>query len=303
ALLNEVELVQMIAEVFAKLHIPVVVKLNNRKILSGIADVIGHPDKITDITVAIDKLDKIGQSGVNQELATKGIPDSAIALLQPILLLQGDNESKISTLREVLKKSAVGIKGIEEMEVIFRYLRKMEVQSEVELDLTLARGLNYYTGAIIEVKAKGVQMGSLCGGGRYDNLTGIFGLPDTSGVGISFGADRIYDVMEESGLFPDNVNTATQLLFINFGEKEEGWCLPLLARARREKINAEIYPEAAKMKKQMNYANRKNIPFVVLAGEEEIKQNQVTLKIMHTGKQMSLSFVDAMQIIMYGDSE
>ncbi|NCU44033.1 histidine--tRNA ligase, partial [Candidatus Saccharibacteria bacterium] len=303
ALLNEVELVQMIAEVFAKLHIPVVVKLNNRKILSGIADVIGHPDKITDITVAIDKLDKIGQSGVNQELAAKGIPDSAIALLQPILLMQGDKDSKINTLREVLKNSPVGIKGIEEMEVIFRYLRKMEVQSETELDLTLARGLNYYTGAIIEVKAKGVPMGSLCGGGRYDNLTGIFGLPDTSGVGISFGADRIYDVMEESGLFPDNVSTATQLLFINFGEKEEAWCLPLLAMARREKINAEIYPEAAKMKKQMNYANRKNIPFVVLAGEEEILQNQVKLKIMHTGEQMSLSFVDAMQIIMYGDSE
>lgn len=297
SLLNEVELIQIIGEVFCRLNIPVTVKLNNRKILSGIAEVIGQAEKIIDITVAIDKLDKIGLENVNKELAEKGIPEDAIATLQPIILLEGENYAKLETLKQILKDSETGMKGIEETEKIFTYLKTLKSEVNTELDLTLARGLNYYTGAIIEVKANNVSMGSICGGGRYDNLTGIFGMPDTSGVGISFGADRIYDVMDESGLFPDLRGVSTQLLFINFGAKEEAYCLPLLSKAREAGINSEIYPSSAKMKKQMTYANNKQIPFVILAGEDEINSGQVTLKNMVSGEQSTVPFVDAVNII------
>lgn len=297
SLLNEVELIQIIGEVFQRLNIPVTVKLNNRKILSGIAEVIGQAEKIIDITVAIDKLDKIGLENVNKELAEKGIPQEAIDTLQPIILLEGENGSKLETLRTILKDSETGLNGVDEIEKILNYLTALGCEVNTELDLTLARGLNYYTGAIIEVKADNVQMGSICGGGRYDNLTGIFGMPDTSGVGISFGADRIYDVMEESGLFPDLAAASTRLLFINFGEKEEAYCLPLLSEARNAGINAEIYPSAAKMKKQMTYANNKHIPFVILAGENEIQNNMVTLKNMNSGEQTTVPFVEAVNII------
>jgi len=297
SLLNEVELIQIIGEVFGRLNIPVTVKLNNRKILSGIAEVIGQAEKIIDITVAIDKLDKIGLENVNKELAEKGIPEDAIATLQPIILLEGENNAKLETLKQILKNSEIGMKGIEETERIFAYLEALKSEVNTELDLTLARGLNYYTGAIIEVKANNVSMGSICGGGRYDNLTGIFGMPDTSGVGISFGADRIYDVMDEAGLFPDLRGVSTQLLFINFGEKEEAFCLPLLSKAREAGINSEIYPSSAKMKKQMTYANNQQIPFVILAGEDEINSNKVTLKDMVSGEQSTVPFVDAVNII------
>ncbi|PLX00128.1 MAG: histidine--tRNA ligase [Marinilabiliales bacterium] len=297
SLLNEVELIQIIGEVFGRLNIPVTVKLNNRKILSGIAEVIGQAEKIIDITVAIDKLDKIGLENVNKELAVKGIPEDAIATLQPIILLEGENYAKLETLKKILMDSGTGMKGIEETEKIFTYLETLKSEVNTELDLTLARGLNYYTGAIIEVKANNVSMGSICGGGRYDNLTGIFGMPDTSGVGISFGADRIYDVMDEAGLFPDLRGVSTQLLFINFGEKEEAYCLPLLSKAREAGINSEIYPSSAKMKKQMTYANNKQIPFVILAGEDEINSSQVTLKDMVSGEQSTVPFVDAVNII------
>lgn len=297
SLLNEVELIQIIGEVFCRLNIPVTVKLNNRKILSGIAEVIGQAEKIIDITVAIDKLDKIGLENVNKELAEKGIPEDAIATLQPIILLEGENYAKLETLKQILKDSETGMKGIEETEKIFTYLKTLKSEVNTELDLTLARGLNYYTGAIIEVKANNVSMGSICGGGRYDNLTGIFGMPDTSGVGISFGADRIYDVMDEAGLFPDLRGVSTQLLFINFGAKEEAYCLPLLSKAREAGINSEIYPSSAKMKKQMTYANNKQIPFVILAGEDEINSGQVTLKNMVSGEQSTVPFVDAVNII------
>lgn len=297
SLLNEVELIQIIGEVFQRLNIPVTVKLNNRKILSGIAEVIGQAEKIIDITVAIDKLDKIGLENVNKELAEKGIPQQAIDTLQPIILLEGENTSKLETLRSILKDSETGLLGVDEIEKILTYLSTLGSEVNTELDLTLARGLNYYTGAIIEVKADNVQMGSICGGGRYDNLTGIFGMPDTSGVGISFGADRIYDVMDEAGLFPDLAAASTRLLFINFGEKEEAYCLPLLSEARKAGINAEIYPSAAKMKKQMTYANNKHIPFVILAGENEIENKMVTLKNMNSGEQSTVPFVEAVNII------
>ncbi len=297
SLLNEVELIQIIDEVFSKLNIPVTVKLNNRKILSGIAEVIGQAEKIVDITVAIDKYDKIGLESVNKELIEKGIPQNAIDTLQPIILLKGDNNTKLETLRTILKDSETGISGVNEIAIILEYLSTLGCTVNTELDLTLARGLNYYTGAIIEVKANDVQMGSICGGGRYDNLTGIFGMPDTSGVGISFGADRIYDVMEESNIFPDLAGVSTQLLFINFGEKEEAYCLPLLSEARKAGINAEIFPSWAKMKKQMNYANRKNIPYVILAGEHEMNSKLVTLKNMNSGEQSTIAFVEAVEII------
>ena len=297
SLLNEVELIQIIGDVFSRLNIPVTVKLNNRKILAGIAEVIGQADKIVDITVAIDKLDKIGLDKVNEELALKGIPKEAIETLQPIILLEGTNAEKLDKLKTVLSDTEKGQKGIEEIETILQYLLQLGSNVDTELDLTLARGLNYYTGAIIEVAAKDVKMGSITGGGRYDNLTGIFGMPDTSGVGISFGADRIYDVMEESGLFPDLAGATTQLLFINFGPAEEQYCLPLLAQARKAGINAELFPEAAKMKKQMNYANKKHIPFVILAGENEIQEQNVTLKNMNDGEQYTVPFVQALELI------
>ncbi len=289
SLLNEFELIQIIDDVFNELKINTVIKLNNRKILSGIAEIIGHADKIIDITVAIDKLDKIGLDNVNKELLAKGLPQEAIDRLQPVIQLAGTNDEKIAQLKKVLNSSEVGIKGIDEIETVLNYVKISSVQTEVELDLTLARGLNYYTGAIIEVKAKDVQIGSICGGGRYDDLTGIFGLKDVSGVGVSFGADRIYDVLTQLNMFPQAAMNSTQVFFVNFGKKEEMYCLSILNKLRSEGIKAEIYPETAKMKKQMNYANKKQIPFVVLAGENEIKEQKITLKNMETGEQKTIS--------------
>lgn len=285
SLLNEVELVQMIDAVFQKFGIRVSIKINNRKILTGIAEIIGEADKIVDITVAIDKLDKIGLDNVNAELASKGIPQEAIDKLQPIILLNGSNEEKIATLKNVLAASETGLKGVEESEFILKTIAGLGIQSEVELDLTLARGLNYYTGAIFEVKALDVQIGSISGGGRYDNLTGVFGMEGMSGVGISFGADRIYDVLNQLDLYPKEAVNGTQLLFVNFGEAEAAYVLPVLAQVRAVGIRAEIYPDAAKMKKQMSYANAKMVPFVAIVGENEMKEGKVMLKNMTSGEQ------------------
>ena len=285
SLLNEVELVQMIDRVYGKFGIRVSIKINNRKILTGIAEIIGEADKIVDITVAIDKLDKIGLDNVNAELAQKGIPQEAIEKLQPIIMLSGTNEEKLETLKTVLAASETGLKGVEESEFILKTVASLGVKSEVELDLTLARGLNYYTGAIFEVKALDVQIGSISGGGRYDNLTGVFGMSGMSGVGISFGADRIYDVLNQLDLYPKEAVNATQLLFVNFGDKETAYCLPVLSAARDAGIRAEIYPDSAKMKKQMSYANDKNIPFVAIVGENEMNEGKLTLKNMTTGEQ------------------
>ena len=285
SLLNEVELVQMIDAVFQKFGIRVSIKINNRKILTGIAEIIGEADKIVDITVAIDKLDKIGLNNVNAELASKGIPQEAIDKLQPIILLSGSNEEKLATLKNVLAASETGLKGVEESEFILKTIAGLGIQSEVELDLTLARGLNYYTGAIFEVKALDVQIGSISGGGRYDNLTGVFGMEGMSGVGISFGADRIYDVLNQLDLYPKEAVNGTQLLFVNFGEAEAAYVLPVLAQVRAVGIRAEIYPDAAKMKKQMSYANAKMVPFVAIVGENEMKEGKVMLKNMTSGEQ------------------
>lgn len=285
SLLNEVELVQMIDTVFTQFGIRVAIKINNRKILSGIAEIIGEADKIVDITVAIDKLDKIGLDNVNAELASKGIPQEAIDKLQPIIQLSGTNEEKLDTLKQVLATSQTGMKGIEESEFILKTLAGLNIRSEVELDLTLARGLNYYTGAIFEVKALDVQIGSISGGGRYDNLTGVFGMEGVSGVGISFGADRIYDVLNQLDLYPKDASAGTQVLFVNFGEAETAYVLPILAKVRAAGISAEIYPDSAKMKKQMSYANAKAVPFVAIVGENEMQEGKVTLKNMATGEQ------------------
>ena len=285
SLLNEVELVQMIDTVFNRFGIRVSIKVNNRKILTGIAEIIGEADKIVDITVAIDKLDKIGLDNVNAELASKGISEEAIAKLQPIIQLKGTNAEKLATLKQVLAGSETGLKGVEESEFILHAVEGLHVKSEVELDLTLARGLNYYTGAIFEVKALDVQIGSISGGGRYDNLTGVFGMDGMSGVGISFGADRIYDVLNQLDLYPKEAVNGPQLLFVNFGEAEAAYVLPVLMQAREAGIRAEIYPDSAKMKKQMGYANSKNIPFVALVGETEMNEGKVTLKNMTTGEQ------------------
>lgn len=286
SLLNEVELMQIVDEVFQRFGVRVIIKINNRKILSGIAEMIGAADKIVDITVAIDKLDKIGLENVNQELANAGISPNAIEKLQPIISLQGTNDEKLNVIKNVLKDSQVGLKGVEEVAYILDVLKTMQLHNEIELDLTLARGLNYYTGAIFEVKAKDVSIGSITGGGRYDNLTGIFGKPGLSGVGISFGADRIYDVLNALDLYPKETINSTQILFINFGKKETAYCLPLVNEARSHGISAEMYPDAVKMKKQMSYANAKQIAFVAMAGENEMKENKITLKKMETGEQM-----------------
>ena len=285
SLLNEVELMQIVDTVFCRFGIRVQIKINNRKILTGIAEVIGEADKIVDITVAIDKLDKIGLDNVNAELRECGISDEAIAKLQPIISLEGSNAAKLDTIASVLASSEIGMKGVEETRFILDTLDKVGLTNEVQLDLTLARGLNYYTGAIFEVKALDTPMGSITGGGRYDNLTGIFGMPGLSGVGISFGADRIYDVLNALDLYPKETLSATQVLFINFGDKETAYCLPIVAKARQNGIRTEIYPDSAKMKKQMSYANAKGIPFVALAGEHEISQGKVMLKNMATGEQ------------------
>lgn len=289
SLLNEVELMQIVDTVFTKFGVRVQIKINNRKILSGIAEVMGEKDKIVDITVAIDKLDKIGLDNVNEELRNDGIPEEAISKLQPIIKLEGTNDEKLATISEVLKDSEIGLKGVEETKFILDELKKVGLNNEIQLDLTLARGLNYYTGAIFEVKALDTPMGSITGGGRYDNLTGIFGMPGLSGVGISFGADRIYDVLNALDLYPKETITGTQLLFINFGEKETEYCLPVVSKARKAGIRTEMFPDKSKMKKQMNYANAKGIPFVVLAGENEINEGKFTLKDMNSGEQKLVS--------------
>ncbi len=286
SLLNEVELMQIIDTVFDKLGIRVAIKINNRKILTGIAEIIGEADKIVDITVAIDKLDKIGLEGVNEELKKNGISQDAIDKLQPIIALSGTNEEKLNTIEGVLASSEIGMKGVQEVKTIFDYLKSCNLKNRFELDLTLARGLNYYTGAIFEVKALDVQIGSITGGGRYDNLTGIFGLPNLSGVGISFGADRIFDVLNALDLYPQKTTDTTKLLFVNFGDKETAYCMPLASQCRKEGISCEIFPDKAKIKKQMAYANAKRIAFVAMAGENEINENKVTLKNMETGEQM-----------------
>ena len=289
SLLNEVELVQIMDTVFTKFGINVQIKLNNRKILAGIAEYIGQPDKIVDITVAIDKLDKIGVEAVNAEMLANGISQDAVDKLQPILTMSGTNVEKLETIAQTIATSEIGVKGVEETRFILEKIAAVGLKNELQLDLTLARGLNYYTGAIFEVKAKDVAIGSITGGGRYDNLTGIFGMPGLSGVGISFGADRIYDVLNTLDLYPQNATQGTEVLFINFGEAESDYCLPIASQVRAAGISVELYPDCAKMKKQMAYANAKGIPFVVLAGESEINQGKVTLKNMLTGDQQLVS--------------
>ena len=291
SLLNEVELMQIIDTVFTRFGVRVQIKINNRKILTGIAEVIGAADKIVDITVAIDKLDKIGLDNVNQELREDGLSDQQIEKLQPIISLEGTNDEKLNTIAEVLATSETGLKGVEETHFILDTLKTLGLKNEIQLDLTLARGLNYYTGAIFEVKALDVQIGSITGGGRYDNLTGIFGMPGISGVGISFGVDRIFDVLNALDCYPKDATNGTQLLFINFGDKETAYCLPAVAKAREAGIRTEIFPDSTKMKKQMSYANAKQIPFVALAGENEMAEGKLTLKNMESGEQ-SLVTID-----------
>lgn len=295
SLLNELELIQIVDEVYRRLKINVCLKINNRKILSGIAEIIGEAEKITDITVAIDKMDKIGLEKVNEEIASKGISVDAIAKLQPILKLSGTNSEKLNQLKTVLSDSEIGMKGVSELETIFGLCEAMNVQTQIELDLTLARGLNYYTGAIFEVKALDVEIGSITGGGRYDNLTGVFGLEGVSGVGISFGADRIYDVLNQLKLYPETSVEQTQILFVSFGEKELLYSLPWLKTLREKGINTEIYPESAKMKKQMTYADNKKIPFVAIVGETEMNADKVMLKNMKSGEQALVSLVELIE--------
>jgi histidyl-tRNA synthetase len=297
SLLNEVELMQIVDTVFTRFGVRVQIKINNRKILSGIAEVIGAAEKIVDITVAIDKLDKIGLENVNAELREDGLSDEQIAKLQPIITLEGSNDEKLNIIAEVLASSETGLKGVEELRYILDTLKTLGLNNEIQLDLTLARGLNYYTGAIFEVKALDVPMGSILGGGRYDNLTGIFGMPGISGVGISFGIDRIFDVLNALDAYPKDAVNGTQLLFINFGEKETAYCLPAVAKARAAGIRTEIFPDSAKMKKQMSYANAKQIPFVALAGENEIAEGKYTLKNMISGKQQLLTAEELINIV------
>lgn len=289
SLINEVELIQIMDEVFHRFGIRVCIKMNNRKILSGIAEILGAADKIVDITVAIDKLDKIGLEKVNEELREKGLSEEAINKLQPVIMLSGTNREKIASLKNVLAASETGLKGIAEMEFILDRIEKLTLRAELELDLTLARGLNYYTGAIFEVKALDVQIGSITGGGRYDNLTGVFGMEGVSGVGISFGADRIFDVLNQLDLYPKDALQTTQLLFVNFGEKEEAYLLPLVAQVRAAGIRTELYPESAKMKKQMGYADTKKIPYVAIVGETEMAEGKINVKNMITGEQQLLT--------------
>ncbi len=290
SLLNEVELVEIVERVFRKLGINVTLKMNNRKILYGIAEAIGHADKMMDITVAIDKLEKIGIDNVRAELSERGLEQEAIDRLQPILELSGSNAEKLNKLRDVISCSETGLRGIAEMEEIFGYVDALGIDLPIELDLSLARGLNYYTGAIFEVKAMDYAIGSICGGGRYDDLTGIFGMPDTSGVGISFGADRIYDVMTGLNLFPEEVDFSTKVLFVNLGDNERMAALRIMRSLRDNGVATEIYPEAAKMKKQMEYANRRSIPYVVIIGSNELENGQATVKNMRTGEQNTVVF-------------
>jgi histidyl-tRNA synthetase len=297
SLINEVELIQLIDHVFKNLGIRVAIKINNRKILAGIAETIGEPDKIIDITIAIDKLDKIGLDGVIAELKEKGIADEAIEKLLPILQAQGNNKEKLETIASVLKGNATGEKGVDEVSFILDTIASLAINSTVELDLTLARGLNYYTGAIFEVKALDVAIGSISGGGRYDNLTGVFGMDGTSGVGISFGADRIYDVMNQLNLYPEDSIINTQVLFVNFGEKEAAYSLGIMAELRKNGISAELYPEAGKMKKQMGYANSHSIPYVAIIGETEMANGCITVKDMNSGEQKQMTTAELTQLI------
>ena len=297
SLLNEVELMQIVDTVFTRFGVRVQIKINNRKILTGIAEVIGAADKIVDITVAIDKLDKIGIDNVNDELRADGLSDDQIAKLQPIISLEGTNDTKLDTIATVLKESETGLKGVEETRFILDTLKTLGLKNEIQLDLTLARGLNYYTGAIFEVKALDVQIGSITGGGRYDNLTGIFGMPGISGVGISFGVDRIFDVLNALDCYPKDAVNGTQLLFINFGDKETAYCLPAVAKARAAGIRTEIFPDSSKMKKQMSYANAKQVPFVALAGENEMAEGKLTLKNMQTGDQQLVTIDELIKIV------
>ena len=297
SLLNEVELMQIVDTVFSRFGVHVQIKINNRKILSGIAEVIGAAEKIVDITVAIDKLDKIGIDNVNQELREDGLSEEQIEKLQPIISLEGTNDAKLDTIAQVLAASETGLKGVEETRFILDTLKTVGLKNEIQLDLTLARGLNYYTGAIFEVKALDVQIGSITGGGRYDNLTGIFGMPGISGVGISFGVDRIYDVLNTLDCYPKDATNGTQLLFINFGDRETAYCLPAVAKAREAGIRTEIFPDSSKMKKQMSYANAKQIPFVALAGENEMAAGKLTLKNMLSGEQQLLDIEEIINIV------
>jgi len=297
SLMNEVELIQIVNDVYKKLGIRVALKMNNRKILAGIAEAIGAPDKMMDITVAIDKLDKIGIDNVNKELADKGLQQSSIDSLQPILSLKGSNSEKLEQISAVLRNSEIGQKGVQELETIFSTVEHIGLSIQLDLDLTLARGLNYYTGAIFEVKALDVQIGSITGGGRYDDLTGIFGMPGVSGVGISFGADRIYDVLDQLDLYPKSATQSTKVLFVTFGETEQKWCLPIIAAMRAEGISCELYPEPAKMKKQMSYANGRNIPFVAVVGENEMQNGQIAIKDMATGEQQMLTKENAIDYL------
>ena len=299
SLLNEVELMQIVDTVFSRFGVRVQIKINNRKILTGIAEVIGAAEKIVDITVAIDKLDKIGLDNVNAELREDGLTEEQIEKLQPIISLEGTNDEKLNTIAEVLKDSETGLKGVEETRFILETLKTLGLKNEIQLDLTLARGLNYYTGAIFEVKALDVQIGSITGGGRYDNLTGIFGMPGISGVGISFGVDRIYDVLNALDCYPKDAVNGTQLLFINFGEKETAYCLPAVAKARAAGIRTEIFPDSSKMKKQMSYANAKEIPYVALAGENEMAEGKLTLKNMASGEQKLVTPEELIQTITH----
>ena len=298
SLLNEVELMQIVDTVFSRFGVRVQIKINNRKILTGIAEVIGAAEKIVDITVAIDKLDKIGLDNVNQELREDGLSDEQIEKLQPIISLEGTNDEKLNTIAEVLATSETGLKGVEETRFILDTLKTLGLKNEIQPDLTLARGLNYYTGAIFEVKALDVQIGSITGGGRYDNLTGIFGMPGITGVGISFGVDRIFDVLNALDCYPKDATNGTQLLFINFGEKETAYCLPSVAKAREAGIRTEIFPDSTKMKKQMSYANAKQIPFVALAGENEMAAGKLTLKNMETGEQSLITIDEIIKTIL-----
>lgn len=289
SLMNEIELVGMIDEVFKRFGINVIIKINNRKVLSGIAEVIGAPDKIVDITVAIDKIDKIGLENVNAELLEKGLSQDAVDALQPLLTLSGSNEEKLATLSTLLASSEVGMNGVEELRYVLTNSEAQQPKGVVELDVSLARGLNYYTGTIIEVKAKDVTIGSITGGGRYDNLTGVFGMPGTSGVGISFGADRIYDVLNTLELYPKDTLASTKVLFVNFGEKEGAQSLQYVMKLRANGIPSEIYPDSTKMKKQMSYANDKNVAYVAMVGETEMANGTIALKCMETGEQENLT--------------
>lgn len=297
SLINEVELIQIMDEVFRRFGIRVCIKMNNRKILAGIAEILGAADMIVDITVAIDKLDKIGIDNVNEELRSKGLSEEAIQKLQPVIMLSGSNREKIDSLKQILANSEIGLKGIAELEFILDRIDKLTLRSELELDLTLARGLNYYTGAIFEVKALDVQIGSITGGGRYDNLTGVFGMDGVSGVGISFGADRIFDVLNQLDLYPKDALLTTQLLFVNFGEKEEAYLLPIIAKVRAAGIRTELYPESAKMKKQMGYADTKKIPFVAIVGETEMEEGKINLKNMITGEQKPATLEELIDLL------